>query len=349
MSPLTPPLASPAIPTAAMAVQASNDSKAPANPPSPANPVASPGPAIQAAAFANAGLAAGRLAVAGGRQKGTKGAAEIAPLPPALSARAGGKPALQSSLPAEEAQSPVVGPIGTAIAKQNLAMSTTAQLPEAEINFRADAPVAAHVTQTPSQPASAAVKTAPQQQASQQPVVPVAAFSVSSSATFAAKASTAGTAAMPEQRLASTALNQVMESADKMTSDGSSHVQVQVKLDDGQQLIVRLQMSQGTVHATFKTESPELRQAIEQSWTGFRSGASERGLQISNPVFESSSGEGGFNAFGSRNQSNQPDGDPSDADGGAAPAAPAFQIVGNPIVTTTPATSTVGSSVQMYA
>jgi len=108
------------------------------------------------------------------------------------------------------------------------------------------------------------------------------------------------------------------------------------------------------VHPVFKTESPELRQAIEQNWAGFRSAANERGLQISTPVFESTGGEGAFNSFGSRDQSNyQPGGDPgeaSDAEAQQVSPLPGLVSGGNQQTVTQPlAASTTGSSVQMYA
>jgi hypothetical protein len=152
---------------------------------------------------------------------------------------------------------------------------------------------------------------------------------------------------LPQQQAASATLRQVVESADQMRSDGKTNVEVQVKLDDGQQLTVRLQMSQGSIHPIFKTDSPELRQALEQNWSGFRSTASERGLQISTPVFESPSGEGAFNSFGSRDQSREPAGDPSEAE--VSTPRSSFQPASQPTVSQTQAASAIGSGVQLYA
>jgi hypothetical protein len=143
-------------------------------------------------------------------------------------------------------------------------------------------------------------------------------------------------------------LDQVMEATDKMTSASSSHVEIQVSLADGQQLTLRLQMSQGSIQPIFKSATPELRQAIEQSWSGFRTGASERGLEISNPVFESPSSQAGFNASGNRNQSSQPDADPSDA-GDSQASAPALPNVIAPTLPSPLTAIPAGGSVQMYA
>ena len=141
----------------------------------------------------------------------------------------------------------------------------------------------------------------------------------------------------------------MLESADKMRSDGKTHVEVQVKLDDGQQVTVRLQMSQGSVHPIFKTESPELRQAIEQNWAGFRSGASERGLEIATPVFESPGSEGGFNAFANRDQSQQYAGDPSEAEGRETLPKPGIQAAAKQPAAQPSAAAPTGSGVQVYA
>jgi hypothetical protein len=237
--------------------------------------------------------------------------------------------------------------VGTPIAKQNREMSNTAQLPEPEVFLRGDAPASAAIEKAPQQPASAAAKTAVPPARESQPAAP--AFSISTPAQFAEKAAPTGQpAAATPQTFASTALDQVMEAADKMTSASSSHVEVQVNLADGQQVTVRLQMSQGSIQPVFKSTSPEMRQAIEQNWSGFRTGASERGLEISNPVFESPSSQTGFNASGNRNQSQQPDSDPSEAGASQSPAPTAHNVIAPPLPSPL-TTTTVGSSVQMYA
>ena len=224
-------------------------------------------------------------------------------------------------------------------------MSNTAQLPEAAISSRADAPASTGLATAAQQPASAAVKTAAPQPRAPQPAAP--AFLVSP--TFAEKApfTTQPAASSTPQTFASTALDQVMDAADKLTSSSTTHVEVQVNLADGQQLTVRLQMSQGSIQPTFKSASPELRQAIEQNWSGFRTGATERGLEISNPVFESPSSQAGFNASGNRNQSSQPDADPSEA--ASQPAAASAPNVIGPILPSPLIPTPAGSSVQMYA
>jgi hypothetical protein len=231
-------------------------------------------------------------------------------------------------------------------------MTTTDQGQQPETSLQKDA--AAATAAARASQASPGAKAVSAGQAQQDPQAPAAqgaqspAFSMPNTVTLTPNAATIqASPVLPQQQAASTALRQVVESADQMRSDGKTNVEVQVKLDDGQQLTVRLQMSQGSVHPIFKTESPELRQAIEQNWAGFRSSASERGLQISTPVFESPSGQGAFNSFGSHDQSREPAGDPSDAEvpyprSGLLPA-------NRPTVSQTPAASPIGSGVQLYA
>ena len=144
-------------------------------------------------------------------------------------------------------------------------------------------------------------------------------------------------------------LNQVIESADKMRSNGQTNVQMQVKLDDGQQLTIRLQMSQGSIHPTFKTESPELRQAIEQNWGGFRTAASERGLQISTPVFESHGAGSSFDPSGGRNQSRDSGNNPADPETQDFSPRQNLQSNGKQTVSQPQAASLSGSGVQLYA
>jgi len=282
--------------------------------------------------------------------------ADFAAFRQSSSANRRGNPLLQSNDFTELPVSEQVASIGTAAAKQDCAMAIKAQFQESEASVRGNpAELGDTGTASHSPTAPAAKPPAPHQEAasdSQQPPTPGApapAFATSSSA-FAANTPTGPSpATTPQQPAATTTLNQVLESADKMRSDGKTHVEVQVKLDDGQQVTVRLQMSQGSVHPIFKTESPELRQAIEQNWAGFRSGASERGLEIATPVFESPGSEGGFNAFANRDQSQQYAGDPSEAEGRETLPKPGIQAAAKQPAAQPSAAAPTGSGVQVYA
>ena len=273
----------------------------------------------------------------------------------------------QNSASGESDLNEEAAPLGTAIARQSRAMAIQAQLQESGASLRVNAPLSVEPEHTPAGPrlpAPANALPANQERDSARPApsipstpasqsnpsaapTPAPSFSISSSATLSQNTPAASA---PAQQLANTTLRQVFDTADQMRSDGKTHVEVQLKLDDGQQLTVRLQMSQGALQPVFKTESSELRQAIEQNWSGFRSSASERGLEISTPVFESPSGGGAFNSFGNRDQSHQPGGDPSDAEGAGTLPLPVLRSGGTPTVSQPPAASSlVGSGVQMYA
>ena len=239
-------------------------------------------------------------------------------------------------------------------------MATNAQLQDPVNALKAKQPAVsgsdASDSQAPAPAPAKGVASVPAQ-ASQQPATTVssaaAAFSVSGGTAASDKTAQASGAApsAPAQAAASSTLTQVLAATDRMRSTGQNHVEVQVKLETGDQLTVRLQMSQGTIKPVFRTESPELRQAIEQNWAGFRSAASERGLQISNPVFESPSSQGGFNAFSNREQSRQQANDAYQPDGMSFIPAGAFSTnaKSNPANPVSMPASPVESGVQLYA
>jgi len=234
-------------------------------------------------------------------------------------------------------------------------MAIKAQLQEPVLSPRAATPEAAtedHPAQAaaPAIAKSSAAHQSSDAQQSSPATSPAQEFSISTSAAITAKTLTVtATAPAPVQAAATTTLNQVLESADKMRTIGQDTVQLQVNLDGGQQLTVRLQMAQGAIHATFKTDSPDLRQAIEQNWSGFRTGASERGLQISSPVFESPSTGSGFNAFANRDQTRQQNGDPSDAEASNIIPLPTLAPAGKAAAPQPAAASPVESGIQLYA
>ena len=90
-------------------------------------------------------------------------------------------------------------------------------------------------------------------------------------------------------------LNTVTEAIESLRSDGRTNVEMQIKLRDGEQITVKLQMHAGEVRAIFKTDSSELRGAIARGWSSFSSSSAERGVRVTTPVFESPSGQPGFN------------------------------------------------------
>ena len=92
-------------------------------------------------------------------------------------------------------------------------------------------------------------------------------------------------------------VKQVLDSAARMSSDGQRNVELQVKLTDGTQIAIKLQLVDGRIQPTFKTDSLELRQAIEQNWSQFSSGSTARTGQITPPIFETPNAHSGMNDF----------------------------------------------------
>ncbi len=103
-----------------------------------------------------------------------------------------------------------------------------------------------------------------------------------------------------------TVIHHVIDTASRMRSDGRANVEVQVPLRDGRNLTIQLRWNNGELTPTFKTDSAELREAIQQSWSQFTSSTGERGMKIATPVFESPrSGLGDLNQRQNREQQHQ--------------------------------------------
>lgn len=82
-------------------------------------------------------------------------------------------------------------------------------------------------------------------------------------------------------------IHRTLEAAERIRTTGGQHVEVQIKLDAGQELTVRLQITHGEVRPVFVTESHQLRQALEQNWSQFSERAADRSLRVTTPIFES--------------------------------------------------------------
>lgn len=92
-----------------------------------------------------------------------------------------------------------------------------------------------------------------------------------------------------------TIVHRTMEAAERLRITGGERVEVQIKLDAGQELTVRLQLTHGEVRPIFLTESRELRQALEQNWSQFTDRAIDRTVRVTTPVFESPNSQSGMN------------------------------------------------------
>lgn len=123
--------------------------------------------------------------------------------------------------------------------------------------------------------------------------------------------SSRGQTATPESHsvAAQTVIQKVAEAAEQMRSDGRSNVELRVRLSDGQEISVRLQVTRGgEMHAILKTSSEPLREALQQRWTEFSTQAGEKSLRVVTPVFEApGSPGGGVNDFDQQQQQQRRD------------------------------------------
>ena len=120
------------------------------------------------------------------------------------------------------------------------------------------------------------------------PAIPSATFS-----TAPAAAADEPTAIVRTQ--AETVIHRTMEAVERLRTTGGERVEVKIRLDAGNELTVRLQLTHGEIRPVFLTESRELRQAIEQNWAQFSERTSERTVRVTTPVFESPNSQSGMN------------------------------------------------------
>ena len=97
-----------------------------------------------------------------------------------------------------------------------------------------------------------------------------------------------------------TILNRTVEVAERLRVTGQERVEVQVRLEAGQELTVRLHFANGEVKPVFLTDSQELRRAIEQNWAQFSEQNSDRTTRVTTPVFESPNSQSGMNDLNQR-------------------------------------------------
>ena len=79
----------------------------------------------------------------------------------------------------------------------------------------------------------------------------------------------------------------VLASTDRFTPVTQSSADLQLTVGDAQ-LDVRVEVRAGVVHATFRTDSPELRAALAQEWQAASHAANDNSLRLAPPVFSGS-------------------------------------------------------------
>jgi hypothetical protein len=92
-----------------------------------------------------------------------------------------------------------------------------------------------------------------------------------------------------------------VDALERQINAGHGAVDLQFHVGD-QQLALRVELRDGTVHTTFRTDSSELRSALSQEWQSMVQPASGREVRLADPVFSSGPATGGDAASGSLGQ-----------------------------------------------
>jgi hypothetical protein len=89
-----------------------------------------------------------------------------------------------------------------------------------------------------------------------------------------------------------------IEAAVRLRATGPERIEVNVQLESGDRLTIRLQLANGEVTPTFHSTSEGLRTALEQNWSQFSDRASDRGVRLTSPVFDVNSSSSNMSDLG---------------------------------------------------
>jgi hypothetical protein len=78
-----------------------------------------------------------------------------------------------------------------------------------------------------------------------------------------------------------------MSAADRLAGSEQRSVNLQFSVGNAD-LSVRVELRDGTMHATFRTDSAELRSALAHEWQSVNSNPGDRSVRLAEPVFTSS-------------------------------------------------------------
>lgn len=106
--------------------------------------------------------------------------------------------------------------------------------------------------------------------------------------------SQSASAAEPTMPHAVAAVQAALEAADRVHETGHSSVELKLSFGDDTRLAVRVELRDGAVHTTFRTDSADLRQALATQWrvaapASFTT-APDRAVRVADPVFTTASG-----------------------------------------------------------
>lgn len=100
------------------------------------------------------------------------------------------------------------------------------------------------------------------------------------------------------------AVEAVMTAADRVGAGEKQAVNLQFSFLDVS-LAVRVELREGAVHTTFRTDSTELRSALAHEWQAVSAQASDRPVKMADPVFAGSHGGSSANSFAGDNARQQ--------------------------------------------
>jgi hypothetical protein len=126
------------------------------------------------------------------------------------------------------------------------------------------------------------------------------AVSVSVGTVVAANLSSEAPAPVATLRETMTAVVQAVEALERHVDAASKSVDLKFSVG-GEKLDLRVELRDGTVHTTFRTESPELRTALASEWRASVPVETGGSVRLADPVFNAGSA-GGEAAFGSAGQ-----------------------------------------------
>jgi len=93
-------------------------------------------------------------------------------------------------------------------------------------------------------------------------------------------------------------LGKVWEAAEAMSSSQPGRVDLDIPMRDNENVKIRVELRAGEIHATIRTDSPELREALQKSWPDFAVQTSERGLRLAEANFSPGQQEGNSGQYG---------------------------------------------------
>jgi hypothetical protein len=106
-----------------------------------------------------------------------------------------------------------------------------------------------------------------------------------------------GHEAAPTARATATEASHTLQALQAVVEKTLTHpgkpmrIELELPVQNGDPVWVRLELRDGTVHTVFRTDSPDLRDALQQAWPQFSQRSQDRGLPLGEAKFESSWGQ----------------------------------------------------------